>query len=86
MTTNTDASMYELTSTDLTNLGGPMGTESTSENFHKLFASLESAKSAAERDYNQSRGPIKWKRNGRGWTSGDLGYVMYDIEKVRVEP
>lgn len=75
--------LFELTSENLSNVGGPMGTDYTTTNFRKFYPSAEAAKSAAEKDYGR---PIKWAKKGKhGWTSGDLNYVMYDIVPVRVE-
>ena len=75
--------IFQLTSEDLSNLGGPMGTESTTTNFSKPFSTLEKAQKYASRDYTS--GKIEWRKNGRNkWTSGDLAYVMYSIEKIKV--
>jgi hypothetical protein len=83
---------FELKSEDMTHLGGPMGSDYTKENWHKLFKSLGSAKACAERDYNkQIKGLTKgyrklcWKEDGYGgWTTGDLLFVMYTIKRVSV--
>ena len=83
--------MFELESENLTQLGGRMGTETTSTNFRRFYNSIALAKKAAEKDYGQ---PITWDRK-KGPTcnlkpidltcSGDLGHVMYHIKKVKVE-
>ncbi len=84
--------VYELTSEDLTGLGGPM---MTTTNFRRYFRSVEGAKLAAEKDYRHGMGrlsatlpgaaAIKWRRDGKGWTSGDLRFVMYTIMPVKIE-
>lgn len=78
--------MYRLTSSDISNVGGPMGHPNTRAFtlFHKYFYSLSNAKEYAEKDYH---GPhkFKWRKDNGRWLSPDLGYVMYHIEKVKVE-
>lgn len=77
--------LYELVSEDISQVGGPMGMVSTSTNFRKLFGNLRAAKTFAEKDYNQSRGPIEWTLDRyKQWHSQDLGYVMYWIRPVKV--
>lgn len=73
---------YKLVSENLTGLGGPMGTEHTSENFVRYFDGITKAKDAAVKDYGH---PIKWERSGKRHSSGDLMHVMYDISPVKVE-
>lgn len=74
--------MYQLTSEDLSNLGGPMGSESTTYSDMGHYNELKNAKAAAEKEYGK---PIKWIRNGTGFRSPDLRYVMYRIKKVEVK-
>lgn len=76
--------VYMLTATDLTHLGGPMGSEYTKVIFNKPYKNLSKAKAAAEKDYEQ---PIEWQNqeSNKFWTSGDLGHVTYDIRKITVE-
>lgn len=70
--------MFKIKIEDLTHLGGPMGTEYTTSNY-EFAETIDSAKRFCEKHYNGSRGPIKWRKSNRGWTSGDLGYIMYSI-------
>lgn len=77
--------VYSLTSENLTNLGGPMGSEYTYDNWVKYFSSIETAKRYAEKNYNGSRGEIKWKKRGKKLETQDLGYVMYHIVPVKLE-
>ena len=74
--------MYCLTSENLTHLGGMMGSERTSTNFTKFFIDPEKAKKFAEKDFKKS---IEWSKRDKGFTSGDLMYVMYTIKPVKVE-
>lgn len=75
--------MYELESENLTGLGGPMGTERTWPNWRKFFRTAEAAKVYAERDFKKS---IEWSGGlVRGFSSGDLGHVMYHIRLVKIE-
>ena len=81
--------MYELTSQNLTHLGGPMGSEYTYDNWRKFFTTIELAKKYAQKDYNKD-GPapefIKWKKENKDCiTSQDLGYVQYYIRTVKCE-
>ena len=113
--------VYELESENLTELGGPMGTERTLTNGRKLFQSAQSAKKYAEGDYKtvlqwydqaiaytrsrdksllsteqlrlekrcladtlNTEEQIEWKREGRGWSSQDLSFVMYHVRRVQI--
>jgi hypothetical protein len=83
--------VYRLVSEDVTNVGGPMGDNDSSENWTEYFESIDGAKAFAEKDYakterGRKEGPIKWREDGtRGWTSGDLSFVMYDITEVKIK-
>jgi len=79
--------VFNLTATDMSHLGGPMGTEYTSIMYVKTFGTLEKAQKYAQKDYKYSDIglALKWKKDGRNaWTSGDLGWVEYTINKVKV--
>ena len=73
--------IFQLRSENLTNLGGPMGTENTFDNFNKPFQTLESAKAYAEKDYGK---PIEWIQEKNYVRSPDLAWVMYHIKEVEV--
>jgi hypothetical protein len=74
--------IFYLTSENLTNLGGPMGSEYTYSNWSKPFETLEKAKAYAVKDY---KGEIKWTENSYGeLSSGDLNWVMYHIKETEV--
>lgn len=77
--------IYSLTSENLTGLGGPMGTERTFTNWIKYCTTIEQAQKIAEKSYDKSRSPIKWIKEKNGCRSVDLGYVMYHIEKIKIE-
>jgi hypothetical protein len=85
--------VYEAISEDLTNLGGPMGTESVSDNWRKLFDSVEKAKEYCEKDYAKiTKGAhptrvskIKWSKRKEGFQTQDLLFVMYYITKKKVD-
>ena len=74
--------MYKLVSENLTNLGGPMGTEYTFDNWVKYFHSIKNAKKHAENDYGEK---IDWKKTKKRTHSPDLGYVMYQIYPIKFE-
>lgn len=69
--------IYSLHSENLSNLGRTMGTEYTTTNWIKYFTSVKLAKEYAEKDFGKS---IKWK----GYSSGDLRYVAYTIQKIKI--
>jgi len=73
---------YELVSENLTHLGGPMGSEYTTTNFRKYFNDSKKAKLFAEKDFGKK---IKWLKTGKGWTSGDLSWVMYYINEIKIK-
>lgn len=78
--------LYELTSENLTGLGGMMGTERTWNNWHKLFRRVSAAKAFAETDYRRQtrqREKVEWQREGLSWRTQDLAFVMYHIRPVR---
>lgn len=77
---------YILENEDITNVGGPMGS-STSTRYRKYFKDLANAKSHAVREYVVKTGnpAFKWKRGNGQWSSPDLGYVMYTISKIEWE-
>lgn len=75
--------MYKLVSENLSNLGGPMGTEYTFDNWEKYFTDVYDAAQYAEKDYGDK---IDWIKESNGYIrSPDLGYVMYRIKKIKVE-
>jgi len=79
--------IYQLTSENLTNLGGPMGSEYTYPNWSKLFESVEGAKKYAETDYKtQTKKKVTWDwvEEKDSFRSPDLCFVMYHIRKERV--
>ena len=75
--------MYKLESDDVTMATGPGGGWST-PNWVKFFKTLKAAKAYAEKDYGNLIDFRKREDNGK-WCSGDLLYVMYNIEKVNCE-
>ena len=74
--------IYKLVSTNLTNVGGRMGTETTSTNFRLYFTTKNKAKKRAEKDYGKK---IRWFKDGEAITSGDLLHVEYDISEIKIE-
>jgi hypothetical protein len=87
--------VYVLISENLTGLGGPMGTEETWENWRRHFKRIESAKAAAQKDWEKSSAKaqgdpgipktLTWIKDGSGLRTEDLHWVMYHIRKIRVE-
>jgi hypothetical protein len=85
-----EVKVYELSSENLSGLGGRMGSESSRINWYSFFYSIDAAKQHAEADYGR---PIQWgSRNMPTCNgvpnfllcSGDLGYVMYRIRLIEV--
>lgn len=79
--------IYQLISENLSGLGSPMGTECTWENFSKPFSTMDKAKAYAQKDYNKScpKEVLEWHKETYGERTGDLGFVMYYIKKIKVE-
>ena len=85
--------IFNMESENLSHLGGPMGSEYTTTNWVKPFASLDEAKAYAEKDYTRQTGkknaaerPIVWVReNSRYVRSEDMGFVMYHIRRTTVK-
>ena len=77
--------IYQLTSENLSGLGGPMGSERTTINWVKPFESLEAAQKYAENDY-EGKDKIKWTKDKKEaqWCSGDLHWVMYHIHEIEL--
>jgi len=78
---------FELRSENLTNLGGPMGSEYTYDNWSKSFSTMEKAREAAEKDYKKCRGDeaIVWTGGKKNCRTQDLRFVMYHIREVTVK-
>ena len=75
--------MYELVSENLSNMGGPMGSEdTTTTNFRKLYKKITAARTAAEKDFGSK---LKWTKTKDGERSPDMGFVMYHINKLKTE-
>jgi hypothetical protein len=74
--------MVKLISENLAHLGGPMGSEYTTENFCKLFKNRRNAKKYAEKDYGNK---LEWLKDGKNERTNDLRYVMYHIKPVETE-
>jgi hypothetical protein len=36
-------------------------------------------------EIEKAKKEFKWRRDGSGWTTGDLNFVMYDIQKLMVK-
>ncbi len=86
--------IYQLMATDLSQLGGSMGTEHTSILFIKFYSSEQAAKKAASDHYKGStRYPRKFRwiikkyrdTDDTALWSGDLGHVEYNIQPIKVE-
>lgn len=85
--------IYCLISENRLGLGGPMGAERVSINWQRFYTDVDAAKKYAQQDYRKSvnssytasESEIKWQRQGKsGWTSGDLNFVMYSIQPIKV--
>ena len=74
--------MFQLESENLGGLGAPMGTDKTQINWCKYFKTMAEAKSYAEKDFGSK---IKWHGNQHACSSPDLRYVMYHIDRAKIE-
>jgi hypothetical protein len=81
--------IFLLISEDISDLGGPMGSERVYTNFQRYFDDLKKAKDAADKDYfrGKEKGKkLKWIKGKNKWLrTDDLGYVMYHIKEINVE-
>ena len=79
--------MYVLIAEDLTHLGGPMGSEYTTKSIVGHYSTIKLAKAKALKIYqgNRRQETISWEKRGTGFCSGDLAFVMYHIEKVKID-
>jgi len=83
--------IYEAIAEDRTHLGGPMGSEYTTDITIGLFTLQEDAKKACQGHYNKSqKKELKWHQ----WTNGlkqkiistdDLGSVKYHVVPKNVK-
>lgn len=81
---------FTVISEDLTHLGGPMGTEYTTTNWERNVSKLDKAKKIAQDDYDSqireiNKQPLKWLKEGKGYRTEDLGFVMYHIKPIQIE-
>ena len=82
--------IFALKRENLQNLGGPMGTESTSIDWIKYFTTVEFAKEYAWKDFSDNRSlaqSIRWKiekSSKEKLHSEDLGFCMYYIEPIEI--
>lgn len=81
---------FEVRSENLTNLGGPMGSEYVYDNWSKSVSTVEKAKAIVEKDYKKECGGepeeiIKWEKKGKHYQTQDLRFVMYYIREVTVK-
>lgn len=78
---------YRLVGEDLTNLGGPMGSEYTTEKALGVYRKQETAKLHAEKHYRQHGGRDKVVWSGEvehHVRSQDLLFVMYHIYREKI--
>lgn len=80
--------IFALTRENLQNVGGPMGSESTSTDYIRYFTSTEFVKDYAQIDFSTGRslaGKIKWIQDKSDKChSEDLGFCMYYIEPITI--
>lgn len=71
---------------DASHLGGPMGSEYTTEMWRKEFASVKDAKAYAEKDaekYIDGNWSRKWTKHSTGNWGWDARAVIYTVEKPK---
>jgi hypothetical protein len=83
---------FEVRSENLTNLGGPMGSESVHDNWRRSVSTFKKARAIVEQDYKKECGgkPEKvivwtWDDAEKIIRTQDLRFVMYYIREVTVE-
>lgn len=81
--------LYAVLSENLTELGGPMGTERTSVNWTRYFRNHLHAMWAAFKDYKKQGGKEKlvWTldEDKKGARTQDLGFVQYHVWLIEPE-
>lgn len=85
--------VFQLECEDASGLGGPMGTETTSTIFTKLFSSREKAHAYAEKDAKKRNAgwdgkpfpPLKeWNKHSTGEVGIDMRSVLYSIKPMTI--
>lgn len=73
--------IYEAIYEDLSHLGGPMGTEYTTEHSLGVFDDPQKAKNACQASYKKEgvKTLLKWIKSGENLRTPDLGFVMYHV-------
>lgn len=95
---DTNVHYIMLIAEDLSQLGGPMGTERVTELFTLYFMSnpkklaVEQALEKAEKHYKSrlsimagKKQKIKWKEKKTTIESGDLGFIYYTIKPIKFQ-
>lgn len=85
---NSKNEVYELIAEDLTHLGGPMGTEYTTDTSLGIFSgdnAIEKARAMAQKHYGNKTKDLGWTKNVSRkddvLRSDGLLYVMYHIRR-----
>lgn len=86
--------IFSLRRENLTELGGPMGTESTSTDFIKYFSKKIYAKQYAKKDLSKNHSKKDWQivwfnnhneNSPNDCHSEDLGFCMYNVNEIKIE-
>jgi len=68
--------LFELIAEDLSHLGGPMGSEYTTDSSIGLFKTETSAQEKAEKCFKKK---LSWRRDGKRLVTDNIGSVRYRI-------
>jgi len=74
--------VYRLTAENIVDVGRMGG--STYIEWEKFFTSVNKAKKYGKKAYKGAN-DWEWVKDGTGFSSGDLGFVMYDIKLLKLE-
>ncbi len=83
--------VFELTAYNMVGAGGPMGRQETPEIFREIYGDIGDAEKRAKAYHKEHDGDpaeVVFRREGSSktyWTSGDLSWVMYDINEIRIK-
>lgn len=81
--------MFILSIIDMRDVCGPMGSNHSEVMEELYFNNIENAKDRALKHYNNKQKKplkkLKWKKRGDNYTTGDLSWVMYDINVLKTE-
>jgi len=85
MKTKNKPMIYNVVAENTSTMGAPMGvTIHMSDYFNLYFDDIGAALARCQKHYGKKNGVLKWKRDGKRWTTGDLLWVCYSITPIKI--